>query len=74
MRLKTKMIWCAIALAYAGMVSAQVPPTAAPNGVRTSYGLVHVRERLRTFYGPKAKLTLTRHQPHGVRATVRIPR
>ena len=51
-----------------------VPSNGAPSGVRTSYGLVHVRERLRTFYGPKAKLTLTRHQPHGVRATVRIPR
>lgn len=38
-----------------------------------SYGLVHVRERLHAFYGPQASLTLTRHEPHGVRAIVRIP-
>jgi signal transduction histidine kinase len=37
------------------------------------YGLVHVRARLRTFYGDRASLTLVPHQPHGVRATVRIP-
>jgi signal transduction histidine kinase len=39
----------------------------------TGYGLVHVRERLRAFYGDRASLTLSPSQPHGVRATVRIP-
>jgi sensor histidine kinase YesM len=29
---------------------------------------------LHAFYGPRASLTLTRCEPHGVRATVRIPR
>jgi sensor histidine kinase YesM len=51
------------------------PEMPASNGalhVGTSYGLVHVRERLRAFYGPQATLTLTRNQPQGVRALVRI--
>ncbi|MEP6502022.1 MAG: histidine kinase [Betaproteobacteria bacterium] len=39
-----------------------------------SYGLLHVRERLQAVYGPLASLTLTRHAPQGVCATVRIPR
>jgi sensor histidine kinase YesM len=39
-----------------------------------SYGLQHVRERLRTAYGPKASLTLISIEPHGVCAKVRIPR
>lgn len=38
-----------------------------------SYGLVHVRERLRAFYGAGASLKLMRHEPQGVRAVVRIP-
>jgi len=40
---------------------------------RSSYGLVHVRERLRAFYGERARLRLEAHSPHGVRALVRIP-
>jgi hypothetical protein len=39
----------------------------------TSYGLAHVRDRLRAFYGPDATLTIAGNQPQGVRATVRIP-
>jgi signal transduction histidine kinase len=39
----------------------------------SSYGLVHVRERLQAFYGKHASLTLSPHHPHGVRAVVRIP-
>ena len=38
-----------------------------------SYGLLHVRERLRAVYGPQATLTLTPQQPAGVCARVRIP-
>jgi signal transduction histidine kinase len=38
-----------------------------------SYGLLHVRERLRAVYGPKATLTLTPQEPAGVCARVRIP-
>jgi signal transduction histidine kinase len=37
------------------------------------YGLLHVRERLRTIYGPSASLQLARETPEGVNATVRIP-
>jgi len=39
----------------------------------TSYGLTHVRDRLRAFYGPEATLTMAGNEPQGVRATVRIP-
>jgi sensor histidine kinase YesM len=57
-------------------VAAEAPDsTLSRNGnsrIGTSYGLVHVRERLRAFYGPQAMLTLTRNQPQGVRAIVRI--
>jgi two-component sensor histidine kinase len=38
-----------------------------------SYGLLHVRERLRAVYGPRATLTLSPHEPAGTCATVRIP-
>jgi sensor histidine kinase YesM len=52
-----------------------LPPDEEPDDARagTSYGLVHVRERLRAFYGPNATLSLTRNQPQGVCALVRIP-
>jgi sensor histidine kinase YesM len=40
----------------------------------TSYGLTHVRERLRAFYGPGATLSISGNEPQGVRATVSIPR
>jgi signal transduction histidine kinase len=40
---------------------------------KSSYGLVHVRERLRALYGERAQLRLETHPPHGVRALVRIP-
>jgi sensor histidine kinase YesM len=49
-------------------------PADAHTGARPGYGIEHVRERLRAFYGPAALLTLTRNTPEGVRATVRIPR
>jgi sensor histidine kinase YesM len=38
------------------------------------YGVEHVRDRLRAYYGPGAQLTLTRNVPEGARAIVRIPR
>ena len=38
-----------------------------------SYGLLHVRERLRAVYGPQATLTLTPQDSAGVCARVRIP-
>jgi Histidine kinase len=38
----------------------------------TSYGLTHVRDRLRAFYGPDATLSIAENEPQGVRATVRI--
>lgn len=38
-----------------------------------SYGLLHVRERLRAVYGPLAALTLTSQTPAGVCARVSIP-
>lgn len=49
-----------------------LPPEGASNGA-DSYGLVHVRERLKSAYGARASLTLARQTPHGVCATVRIP-
>ncbi len=45
----------------------------AADAASRSYGLLHVRERLRAVYGPKATLTLTPHEPAGVCARVRIP-
>jgi sensor histidine kinase YesM len=39
----------------------------------TNYGLTHVRDRLRAFYGPGATLSIAGNEPQGVRATVRIP-
>ena len=39
----------------------------------TSYGLQHVRDRLHAVYGPAARLSLERRQPHGVSAVVFIP-
>jgi len=39
----------------------------------TSYGLQHVRDRLRVIYGPTARLTLQRREPAGVCAVVFIP-
>jgi sensor histidine kinase YesM len=42
-------------------------------GGEAGYGLEHVRERLRTFYGPGATLALEPNDPSGVRAIVRIP-
>jgi hypothetical protein len=38
----------------------------------SGYGVEHVRERLRAFYGPAAQLTLTANQPVGARAIVRL--
>lgn len=37
------------------------------------YGLTHVRDRLRAFYGATATLTLAANAPEGMIATVRIP-
>jgi sensor histidine kinase YesM len=39
----------------------------------TSYGLQHVRDRLRVLYGPAARLSLERRDPTGVCAVVFIP-
>ncbi len=43
------------------------------DGPASSYGLQHVRERLRSAYGPQATLTLNPLQPEGLCARVRIP-
>jgi sensor histidine kinase YesM len=47
-------------------------PSARP--ANTSYGLQHVRDRLRVIYGPAARLSLERRDPTGVCAVVFIPR
>jgi LytS/YehU family sensor histidine kinase len=39
----------------------------------TSYGLRHVRERLRAVYGPAARLELERREPTGMRSVVFLP-
>ena len=46
-------------------------PSARPGN--TSYGLRHVRDRLRVLYGPAARLSLERRDPTGVCAVVFIP-
>ena len=46
-------------------------PSARPGN--TSYGLQHVRDRLRVLYGPAARLSLERREPTGVCAVVFIP-
>ncbi len=46
-------------------------PTARP--ANASYGLQHVRDRLRVLYGPAARLSLERRDPTGVCAVVFIP-
>ncbi|WP_374436693.1 sensor histidine kinase [Inhella sp.] len=43
------------------------------DGPASSYGLQHVRERLRAAYGPQATLTLSPLQPAGLCSRVRIP-
>jgi LytS/YehU family sensor histidine kinase len=45
--------------------------TARPEG--SSYGLRHVRERLRAVYGPAARLDLEPLHPAGVRSRVFLP-
>ena len=45
--------------------------TARP--ANSSYGLQHVRDRLRAVYGPAARLSLERRDPNGVCAVVFIP-
>ncbi len=45
---------------------------APADGASGSYGLLHVRARLRAVYGSRATLTLAPHEPQGVCATVRI--
>jgi hypothetical protein len=37
-------------------------------------GLANIRERLAALYGDAAKLTLEANEPHGVRATIEVPR
>jgi len=46
-------------------------PSARP--ANASYGLQHVRDRLRTVYGPAGRLSLERREPTGVCAVVFIP-
>jgi len=46
-------------------------PPARPAG--SSYGLQHVRDRLRAVYGPTGRLSLERRLPSGVSAVVFIP-
>jgi hypothetical protein len=42
--------------------------------VGTGVGLTNVRERLAGLYGAAAKLTLEANTPHGVKATIEVPR
>jgi signal transduction histidine kinase len=46
-------------------------PSTSP--AHASYGLQHVRDRLRVVYGPAARLSLERREPTGVCAVVFIP-
>jgi signal transduction histidine kinase len=51
------------------------PGDASPRaGAHASYGLQHVRERLRALYGDHASLSLHAREPKGVRAVVSFPR
>jgi signal transduction histidine kinase len=43
-------------------------------GDARGYGVEHVRDRLRAYYGAEASLTLTSNSPAGARAIVRIAR
>jgi hypothetical protein len=43
-------------------------------GSGTGIGLANIRARLLTLYGGSATLTLQANTPHGVRATLRLPR
>jgi signal transduction histidine kinase len=59
-----------------GLVAAEEAFAASaepPRPSGTGYGLVHVRERLRAFYGGRASLTLSPNTPRGASALVRIP-
>jgi LytS/YehU family sensor histidine kinase len=49
------------------------PDDRGHSGHGGSYGLMHVRERLRTLYGCQASLQIERQEPAGTLATVRIP-
>jgi sensor histidine kinase YesM len=46
---------------------------ASADPAHSSYGLQHVRDRLRAVYGPAARLSLERRDPSGVNAVVFIP-
>ncbi|MBK7717951.1 MAG: histidine kinase [Simplicispira sp.] len=50
-----------------------LPPDHDPDHSSDSYGLVHVRDRLRALYGSHASLRLQANKPQGTLATVRIP-
>ncbi|MCR5886042.1 histidine kinase [Rhizobacter sp. J219] len=53
----------------------ETPEDGAPAGPESSsYGLRHVRERLKAVYGPAARLDLERRQPAGVSSIVFFPR
>ena len=48
-------------------------PDLSARPANTSYGLQHVRDRLRVLYGHRARLNLERRDPTGVSAVVFIP-
>jgi LytS/YehU family sensor histidine kinase len=54
-----------------GLPADEEEAAARPTG--TSYGLQHVRDRLKAVYGPAARVLLERRQPTGVSAVVFIP-
>jgi signal transduction histidine kinase len=54
-------------------LSAEGAARTLAQGPSASYGLQHVRERLRAAYGPRASLTLAPQTPTGLCASVRIP-
>jgi len=58
-----------------GLPAEEVEEGAGPSDrpATSSYGLQHVRDRLRAVYGPAASLSLERRVPAGVSAVVFIP-
>jgi sensor histidine kinase YesM len=43
-------------------------------GARPGTGLANVRDRLRSLYGERARLTIRENTPHGMIATIELPR
>lgn len=48
-------------------------PSPSSDGTSSSYGLLHVRQRLAVIYAGRASLVLSRREPSGVSVVVNIP-